>query len=124
MKNNLLSSVFVFSLVLFSLVSYAQQRPIGIPEERATRQTARMKDVLTLSPEQEISVADINLKYAKQAQSLMETGGRNLKTMREAKAMMKSKDKEMKEVLTKDQYKQYEALRDEMRSAMRERRRQ
>ena len=83
-----------------------------------------MKEVLKLSPEQEPTVADINLKYAKQIQSLMETGGRNLKTMRDAKAIMNSKDKEMKEVLNKEQYKQYEDLRDEMRNAMRERRRQ
>ncbi|GAB4032291.1 hypothetical protein [Spirosoma gilvum] len=124
MKNNLLITILSVLFVLFSFVSFAQQRQMGTPEERASRQTARMKEVLKLSTEQETSVADINLKYAKQVQSLMETGGRNLKTMREARSIMKSKDKEMKDVLNKEQYKQYEALRDEMRSAMRERRRQ
>lgn len=124
MKNNLLITLLSFVLILFSFGSFAQQRPVGTPEERASRQTARMKEVLKLSPEQEPTVADINLKYAKQIQSLMETGGRNLKTMRDAKAIMNSKDKEMKEVLNKEQYRQYEDLRDEMRNAMRERRRQ
>lgn len=115
---------FSVAMILVSLTSVAQQRQIGTPEERASRQTARMKETLQLSPDQESSVAAINLNYAKQAQSLLETGGRNLKTAREARSMMKRKDDELEKVLSKDQFKQYQDIKEEMRDAMKERRRQ
>ena len=123
MKTNLLKLVLSVSLILISIVAIAQRDQLGTPEERATRQTARLKETLKLSPEQETSVAEINLKYAKQAQPLIETGGRNLRTLREAKSIMKNKDREMKEVLDKDQYKEYQAIKEEMRTAFKERRR-
>lgn len=125
MKNSLTKLIFSVSLILISIVSFAQRgSQLGTPEERAARQTTRMKETLTLSPEQETSVADINLKYAKQMQSVIETGGRNLKTAREAKSIMKNKDKELKEVLDKDQFKQYLTIKEEMMSKLKERRRQ
>lgn len=124
MKNNLLTIALSFSLLLVSISSFAQQRQVGTPEERASRQTTRMKEALNLSPDQETAVASINLKYAKQAQPLLETGSRNLKTAREARSMMKSKDDELEKVLTKEQFKQYQDIKEEMRSAMKERRRQ
>jgi hypothetical protein len=124
MKNNLVNVILSVSLVLISISSFAQRGQLGTPEERATRQTTRMKETLNLSAEQETSVADINLKYAKQMQSLLETGGRNLKTARAAKSRMKSKDNELKEVLNKDQFNKYLALKEEMMSQMKERRQQ
>lgn len=124
MKVKAIKHAFSVALFLVSLTSFAQQRQIGTPEERASRQTARMKETLQLSPDQESSVAAINLKYAKQTQSLLETGGRNLKTAREAKSIMKSKDDELEKVLNKDQFKQYQDIKEEMRDAMKERRRQ
>ncbi|QHV96930.1 hypothetical protein [Spirosoma endbachense] len=124
MKSNLVNVILSVTLVLISISSFAQRGQLGTPEERATRQTTRMKEALNLSAEQETSVADINLKYAKQMQSLLETGGRNLKTARAAKSSMKSKDNELKEVLNKDQFNKYLALKEEMMSQMKERRQQ
>ena len=125
MKTNVVKLILSVSLVLSSIASFAQQRgQFGTPEERATRQTTRMKEELKLSADQENSVADINLKYAKQVQSIIETGGRNLKTARAAKSVMKSKDKELKEVLNKDQFSQYQTIKEEMISQIKERRKQ
>ncbi|QIP14987.1 hypothetical protein G8759_21350 [Spirosoma aureum] len=124
MKNNLVNAILSVALVLISISSFAQRGQLGTPEERATRQTTRMKEALNLSAEQETSVADINLKYAKQMQSLLETGGRNLKTARTAKSSMKSKDNELKEVLTKDQFNKYLTLKEDMMSQMKELRQQ
>ncbi|GAB4003903.1 hypothetical protein GCM10028808_00460 [Spirosoma migulaei] len=125
MKSNIVTLILSVSLILISIASFAQRgSQLGTPEERATRQTARMKETLKLSPEQETSVSDINLKYAKQMQSVIETGGRNLKTAREAKSIMKNKDKELKEVLDKDQFKQYLTIKEEMMNQLKERRRQ
>ena len=125
MKNNIVKLILPVFLMLISITSFAQRSSqLGTPEERATRQTTRMKEALKLSPEQETSVSDINLKYAKQMQSVIETGGRNLKTAREAKSIMKSKDKELKAVLDKDQFKQYLTIKEEMMSKLKEQRRQ
>ncbi|QDK81062.1 hypothetical protein EXU85_21590 [Spirosoma sp. KCTC 42546] len=125
MKSNIVTLILSVSLILISIASFAQRgSQLGTSEERATRQTARMKETLKLSPEQETSVSDINLKYAKQMQSVIETGGRNLKTAREAKSIMKNKDKELKEVLDKDQFKQYLTIKEEMMNQLKERRRQ
>ncbi|GAB3954524.1 hypothetical protein GCM10028805_40120 [Spirosoma harenae] len=124
MKTNFLKFTLSICLIVISIAAMAQRDQLGTPEERATRQTARLKEVLKLSPEQETSVAEINLKYAKQAQPLIETGGRNLRTLRDAKSIAKNKDREMKEVLNKDQYKQYQTIKEEMRTALREHRKQ
>lgn len=120
MNYQLTTLIATISLFLISVSTYAQDRRVGTPEERATRQTIRMKEVLNLSPSQESDIAAINLKYAKHIQPLLETGSRNLKTLREARSIMKRKDKEMKTVLTKVQYQQYQEIRKEMRSTLRE----
>ncbi|GAB4001768.1 hypothetical protein GCM10028807_58740 [Spirosoma daeguense] len=123
MKINVVNVVMVVFLSLLSMGSFAQQREVGTPEERANRQTARMKEALNLSPDQEKNVAAINLKYAQKNQPLLENGGRNLKTLRQVRSIMSDKDKEMKAALRSDQYKQYEAIKEEMRNNMRKSRR-
>ena len=124
MKTNLSKAVCFIALLLLSASSFAQRGELGTPEERATRMTARMKEKLNLSADQETPVAAINLKYAKQNQALMESGGRNLRTARQAQAVMKKKDEELKKVLNADQYKQYQAIKEEMRAELKERRKQ
>ncbi|KAA9356470.1 hypothetical protein [Larkinella humicola] len=124
MKTNLSKALCFVALLLFSVSSFAQRAELGTPEERATRMTARMKEKLNLSAEQETPVAAINLKYAKQNQALLETGGRNLRTARQAQAVMKKKDEELKKVLNSDQYQQYQAIKEEMRAELKERRKQ
>jgi hypothetical protein len=90
------------------------------PEQRASQQTARMKKQLALTTEQEPTVAAINLKYAQQMQTLIETGGRNRQTMKQARDMAASKDAELKTVFTADQYKQYDTFRDEQKDRLKE----
>jgi hypothetical protein len=90
------------------------------PEQRASQQTARMKKQLALTAEQEPTVAAINLKYAQQMQTLIETGGRNRQTMKQARDMAASKDAELKTVFTADQYKQYDTFRDEQKDRLKE----
>ncbi|WP_421825463.1 hypothetical protein [Larkinella sp.] len=124
MRTNLSKTVCFIALLLLSASAFAQRGELGTPEERAARMTARMKEKLNLSAEQEAPVAAINLKYAKQNQALMETGGRNLRTARQAQAVMKKKDEELKKVLNVDQYQQYQAIKEEMKAELKERRKQ
>ena len=88
------------------------------PEQRASQQTAQMKKRLSLTAEQEPTVAAINLKYAQQMQPILETGERNRQTMQQVKAMTKSKDADLKAVLTAEQYTQFETFKDDQKDRM------
>jgi hypothetical protein len=90
------------------------------PQQRADRQTAQMKKQLSLTNQQEPTVAAINLKYAQQMQTVLETGERNRQTMKQVRDMTGSKDAELKAVLTADQYTQYETFKDEQKGRMKE----
>jgi len=77
----------------------------------------------------EKKVHDLNLKYAKKSQELR--GGGNFMDMSDAQrekmraqmtAQQEEKDKEMKKILSADQYKQYEKYRAEARQRMQQRR--
>jgi len=92
------------------------------PEQRANQQTAQMKKRLSLTAEQEPTVAAINLKYAQQMQSVLETGERNRQTMKQIRDMTDSKDAELKAVFTADQYTQYETFKDEQKDRMKQNR--
>jgi len=101
-------------------MSRRQQLANTTPEQRANRQTALMKKQLSLTPEQETAVATINLKYAQQMQSVIETGGRNRNTLKQVRDINNSKDAELKKVFDKDQYKQYEAFKDEQKDRLKQ----
>ena len=88
------------------------------PEQRASQQTAQMKKRLSLTAEQEPTIAAINLKYAQQMQPILETGERNRQTMQQVKAMTKSKDADLKAVLTAEQYTQFETFKDDQKDRL------
>lgn len=133
MKSNLMLTLLVSAFV--SVQAYAQNAPATesaqadtrrermasrTPEQRAERQTAQMKQQLSLTADQEKTVAAINLKYAQQNQKLMTAGDRSAETMKQMKDAMDAKDGELKAVLTKEQYTQYETMRNEQRNRMRD----
>ena len=129
MKSNIMLAVLISAFV--SVQSFAQDAPTQdanradrrggmasmTPEQRAERQTAQMKKQLTLTAEQETTITAINLKYAQQSQKMMASGERNPEAMKQA---MDAKDGELKAVLSKEQYQQYETMREEQRNRMRE----
>ncbi|ARK12270.1 hypothetical protein A6C57_19100 [Fibrella sp. ES10-3-2-2] len=129
MKNNIMLALLVSAFV--SVQSFAQDAPAQdanraerrggmasmTPEQRAERQTAQMKKDLTLTAEQETTITALNLKFAQQQQKMMASGERNPEAMKQA---MDARDAELKAVLTKDQFGQYEKMREEQRNRMRE----
>ena len=138
MKTNVLLALVVSTFI--SVQACAQNAPVdeasgagtrrermmnSTPEQRAERQTAQMKKQLLLTGEQETTVAAINLKYAQKAQTLLTTAGRDRGTIKQARALRESKDAELKDVLSKEQYAQYgtlqEGQRDRIRQGMGER---
>jgi len=90
------------------------------PEQRAMLQTGMMKNKLKLDSAQVIQVQAINLKYAEKLDPVLKGDERKLKQLRDMMAIQKAKDADLKKVLTPDQNKQYEAMKDEMKEKLKE----
>ena len=92
-----------------------EQRTALTPEQRAERQTQRLTKGLSLTPDQQTAVAAINLKYAKQMQTLMRDQGKGPDRRKQVGDLRRSREAEHKQVFSAEQYKQYVALREENR---------
>lgn len=75
--------------------------------ESAEALTNWMKSSLSLDSTITANIFKINLKYAKKNQDIASSGVGRSKKLRELNALTKSKDKELKKTLTKEQYKEY-----------------
>lgn len=94
------------------------------PEEMAKNQTKRLKEQLNLSEEQEKSVYDINLNFAKRLAEAREaaaaSGGRP--PMDSMRSWNQSREAAMKKTLTPEQYEKLKAEREKAREQMGNRR--
>jgi len=90
------------------------------PEQRAMLQTGMMKNKLNLDSAEVVQVQAINLKYAEKLDPVLKGDERKLKQLRDMMAIQKAKDADLKKALTADQYKQYEAMKDEMKEKLKE----
>lgn len=122
----ILTTLFSFVILLVAQGAMAQDKDAkallkeSTPEQRAALQTGFMKNKLKLDTTQVTKVQAINLKYAQKLDPVMKGDGRKLKMLREAMSIQKDKDAELKTALTADQYKQYEAMKEEMREKLKE----
>ena len=113
----LLLSVFVFTVV--STAQDRGQRNFD-PKEMAKRQTEELTKVLDLNKDQQKKVLELNTEAGEKMSAMrndMMSGGGDREAMREK--MMKIREdqnKEMKKILTEDQYKKYEKYLEERRS--------
>jgi hypothetical protein len=90
-------------------------------EERAQFQTTRMTKFLELDSSVIDKVHEINLKYAKQLETGRTENTSRYEMMKLMEKTNNSKNKEMKKVLTKHQYKKYMRAQQEMRNRIQER---
>ncbi len=80
----------------------------GTPEEFANRQTKQMTELLSLSEKQQEQVAALNLKYAKKRDEQRKEAVGDREAMREKmKTMRTERQKELKEILSEEQYNKY-----------------
>ncbi len=99
-----------------SVVAQVRKEPLGKPmrrtveEEKAREQTRWMFKNLSLDLDQYDKVNAINLQYAAKFDSVDKIKSPNLKTEATTK-LKKSKEEEIKKVLTEQQFKQYIAHR-------------
>ena len=101
-------------LLLLSLQPLAQTK---IPDaaDRSASLTDWMTTNLKLTDEQVPKVQDINVKYANMVDALRNSSQGKKQKMATLKNYDASKDKELKEVLTGDQFQTYLAKKDEMK---------
>ena len=81
------------------------------PETRAQQLTVWMKTELQLTVDQEPQVKSINLKYAQKAEILKANKDSNRTKLRELRSNDDAKDKELKHVLTPDQFEHYRSIK-------------
>ena len=126
MVNNmkkLFSLITVLTFTLFTGSVFAQtgaDLKNKTPEQRAQFQTEMMTTKLKLSPDQTSKVQAINLKYAQEMDPIIKSDAGRFSKFKQAKALLKEKDTELKGVFTADQFKQYQDFEAEMRDKMKE----
>ena len=84
--------------------------------ERAQALTAKMKEKLALTAEQETKVSAINLRAAEAVDHATALpGAGRYDRFQSVKAAQATRDNELKGVLTQDQWKKYKKLKDELK---------
>lgn len=89
------------------------------PEQRAQFQTEYMKENLALSPDQQSSIHEVNLKYARKIQDAYNSPGKKMQKLKHMKSIGVEKDKELKGILDADQYATYEKNKEAMKEKIR-----
>lgn len=114
--------LYLLLIALLSCALVQAQAPEELknttPEQRAKVQTDLMKTKLQLNEEQTAKVGAINLKYAKQMEPVVKSGGGKLAKYRQAKKINEQKEAELKQVLTTEQFETYEAVKETMKEEM------
>jgi Spy/CpxP family protein refolding chaperone len=85
------------------------------PEERAKIQTDQMREKLNFTDEQDSSIYEINLKYARKIQELMKGEQERDEIRSKMGELMKEKDEELKGILTEEQFELYLNYKKELR---------
>lgn len=111
----------LIALLMGTMVSMAQNRQNSTPEEMAKRQTDQIKEKCGLDKAQEKKVYDLYLDSSKKSAEMrkaMQGGGGPSDDMRAKMTKMREdQNKEMKKILTADQYTKYEKYMEERRAA-------
>jgi biopolymer transport protein ExbD len=111
----------MIALLLGTLVSMGQNWQSATPEEMAKRQTDQIKEKCGLDKNQEKKVYDLSLKTGKEMAKMreeMQGGGGPSDEMRAKMTKVRDEqNKEMKKILSADQYVKYEKYLEERRAA-------
>lgn len=105
-------------VVLGTTMSIAQNRggQRMDPEERAKQTTAELKETLDLKKDQEKKVYELNLKANKEMTAAWQDADGDREVMREKMGKVRDNtNKEMKKILSDDQYTKYEKFLEEKR---------
>ncbi|HEX2628665.1 MAG TPA: hypothetical protein VHM26_06635 [Chitinophagaceae bacterium] len=107
-------------LLFISVTSLHAQETKANATDRAKKMTDQMKTELSLSDSSYTNVYAINLKYAEKNSEIMSGAEGRLAKLKSLKASNEEKEKEMKAVLTKEQFKKYKELMKERKADAKE----
>jgi len=105
-------------LMTIATVSRAQSQS----NEDLKAKMTEYREKLNLTEEQSTRVDAINADYMEALSALKSSNEKKLAKYRRFKDIQAKKDKQMKDVLDKEQYKQYQAMQSEMKSEMKKKR--
>lgn len=111
--------MLAFSFVMMQ-ASAQKDSTAHSPEARAKTVTDKMKTELTLSDDQYTKAYDINLKYAQKNKEALKGEGTRMSKLKAVKAENTEKNKELKAVLTEEQFTKYKSMQKEMKADMKE----
>jgi hypothetical protein len=103
-----------------SAMAQMEELKNSTPQERADLQTQWMQTNLSLDSKVSSQVADLNLKYAKEMQTVIDSNSPPLKKMMSFKQNSTAKDAELKPLLTSEQYASYEQKKSEMEATIKQ----
>ncbi len=118
-------SLFIAIFLIGTITTFAQSKGTSLTQEQkeeVKKNVEAYAAALDLSVEQKSKFEEITQRYAKQMIAIKDSGDSPMSKYRKVNAIRKNKDAEMKQLLSKDQYKVYLKKQEEMKKIMRERR--
>ncbi len=124
MNNKLkLGTLILLLLTLLTNLSFSQSdRKFPSAKERTSSLVEQLKTELLLTEKQISLVREIALKYANKIEELRNNSTDRGEMMSSIQSIKEDQNKEMKKVLTKEQFKKYENIQEENRTRMMRRR--
>jgi len=110
-------------LITLSVSVFAQSRMTEQQKQEAKARFEEYKAKLNPSEDQEPKVQEINSKYFEGLAELKNSNESKLNKFKKFRTMKSEKDKSMKQILTKEQYKIYTDFQAEMKEEFRNNRR-
>lgn len=116
-----LKNSIIVVVLLVSTMSFAQDRELTEEQkEQVKEQLEQYFEKLDLSKEQKLTFEEITKKYALQMKTLKTSGKGRFAKYKEYKSIKRSKNKEMKTLLSTEQYKVYKETQKEIQNKMKE----
>ena len=124
MKSLKIISLLFALFFINSNTTFAQSKGANLTDEQKEEIAKNIEEyfaALDLTEEQKPKFEEITKKYAEQMKAVKDGGGRKLQKYKKVKSIRENKNTEMKDLLTKDQYKDYLEKQEEMQVKMKER---
>jgi len=116
-------SLMLVCMLMISANIYSQARMSEEEREEAMERYQTFLDKLALDDEQKPKVEEINKEYFEGLANLRKTSGSRREKFNAFKQLSSTRDKKMKNILTKEQFVLYNENQEEQRENFRERRR-
>ncbi|MBD3749221.1 MAG: hypothetical protein IE931_06985 [Sphingobacteriales bacterium] len=116
-KKNLISTIAILFITFTG--AFAQKMDLETlkkmnVDERATYQTELMKSKLYLSQEQLEKISELNVRYSQKMQTIINSSDNKFSKAKAMKNIQDEKEIKLKEILTAEQYREYEKEKKEM----------